>query len=457
MAAYSTINPATGETLAEYPVVEDDAVAEIIDASAAAYAALRATSLTERTDVLRRAADLHLERLDELAGLLTLEMGKPITQAEGEVKLVASIYRYYADNAAKFLADEELEIAGGGTAFVRTEPIGPLLGVMPWNYPYYQAARFIAPNLALGNTIIVKHARNCPQSALAIERVLRDAGLPEGAYINAFLDTRHVADVIADPRVQGVSLTGSERAGSAVGEVAGRHMKRFVLELGGSDPFIVLDDADIDAAVTAGVGNRLTNGGQACTASKRFIVVDSVYDEFSAKFIEAMTAVEPGDPTKRDTTLGPLASAGAAQELDEIVQDAIDKGAQFHGGEGPRVDGAFYRPSVLTDVTPDMRAYEEELFGPTAVVHRVPSPQAALTLANASPFGLGSSIFTADGETARDLAERLDVGMVWINATSKSAPDLPFGGVKRSGVGRELARFGIDEFSNKKLVRSPSA
>ena len=327
---------------------------------------------------------------------------------------------------------------------------------MPWNYPYYQVARFVAPNLALGNTIILKHARNCPQSALAIERVLHDAGLPADAYINAFVDSRQIAGIIADPRVQGVSLTGSEKAGSAVGEVAGRHMKKVVLELGGSDPFIVLEDADVDAAVAAGVRGRIANGGQACTASKRFIVVDAVYDEFSRKFIDAITKIIPDDPTDPDTFLGPLASADAGDELEELVEDAVAKGATLHIAPGARREGAFYPPSVLTGVTPLMRAYEEELFGPTAVVYRVPSPQAAVALANESPFGLSSSVFTQDPLAAAQIARELEVGMVWINSTSRSAPDLPFGGVKRSGVGRELARYGMDEFANKKLIRTPA-
>lgn len=456
MGAYQTINPATGQTVAEFPVVGDADVSDIIARSHREYRSFRDLPLTERTTILARAAQLHRERIDELSALLTLEVGKPITQARGEVELVASIYQYYADHAAAFLADETLDIVGGGDAVVRTEPIGPLLGIMPWNYPYYQVARFAAPNLALGNTIILKHARNCPQSALAIERVLHDAGLPADAYINAFIDSRQVADVIADPRIQGVSLTGSEKAGSAVGEVAGRHMKKAVLELGGSDPFIVLEDADIDAAVAAAVRGRVANGGQACTASKRFIIVDSVYEEFLGKFVDAITRITPADPTDPDTFLGPLASAGGGEELEELVEDAVSKGATLHVAAGARREGAFYPPSVLTEVTPQMRAYEEELFGPTAVVYRVPSPQAAVALANESPFGLSSSIFTQDADAAAQIARNLEVGMVWINSTSRSAPDLPFGGVKRSGIGRELARYGIDEFANKKLVRTPA-
>ncbi len=455
MSAYRTINPATGETVAEFPVLAAADVEGIVARSARAYKTFRVLPLTDRTKVLKRAAELHRERIDELAAILTLEVGKPIAQARGEVELVASIYEYYADNAATFVADEDLAIVGGGEATVRTEPIGPLLGIMPWNYPYYQVARFVAPNLALGNTILLKHARNCPQSALAIERVLHEAGLHRDAYINAFIDSSQVASVIADDRIQGVSLTGSEAAGSAVGEVAGRHMKRVVLELGGSDPFIVLDDADIDAAVAAGVRGRIANAGQACTASKRFIVVETVYEEFTRKFIAAVTAIATGDPTSPDTFLGPLSSSGAVDELEEIVQDAVNLGATLHTADGAARSGAFYPPTVLTEVTPAMRAYSEELFGPVAVVYRVPSPQAAVELANESPFGLASSVFTSDQDEARRIAEALEVGMVWINSTSRSAPDLPFGGVKRSGVGRELAKYGIDEFANKKLIRIP--
>jgi succinate-semialdehyde dehydrogenase/glutarate-semialdehyde dehydrogenase len=456
MGAYQTFNPATGQTVAEFPEISEAELADVLERSSREYRSYRSLPLAERTAMLGRVAQLHRDRIDELSALLTLEMGKPITQARGEVELVAAIYQYYADRAETFLADETLDIVGGGSALVRTEPIGPLLGIMPWNYPYYQVARFVAPNLALGNTILLKHARNCPQSALAIERLLHDAGVPKDAYINVFVSNEQVSEIIADPRVQGVSLTGSERAGSAVGEVAGRHMKKVVLELGGSDPFIVLGDADIDAAVAAGVRGRLANAGQTCTASKRFIVVDAVYEEFARKFIDALTGVVPGDPTDPDTFLGPLASPEAGDGLEELIDDAVAKGATLHVAPGARRDGSYYPPSVLTGVTPQMRAYDEELFGPAAVVYRVPSPQAAVALANESPFGLASTVFTQDPAAAAAIAEQLEVGMVWINSTSRSAPDLPFGGVKRSGVGRELARYGMDEFANKKLVRTPA-
>ncbi len=455
MGAYTTINPATGEAVAEYPIISDQEVDGIIERAHTAYLSWRETPLSQRTAALARAAQLAGERIDDLAKLLTLEMGKPLMQAQGEVMIVASIFQYYAENAEKFLADELLEAVGGGEAVVRTEPIGVILGVMPWNFPYYQVARFAAPNLALGNTIILKHAHNCPQSALAMEQLLHDAGIPKDAYINAFIDNRQVAEIVADPRVQGVSLTGSEKAGSAVGEVAGRHMKRYVLELGGSDPFIVLEDADIDAAVQAAVMGRVLNAGQACTASKRFIVVDSVYEEFAQKFIGAMTQIPTGDPADPSTLVGPLSSADAAKDLGAIVQDAVDRGAQLHSAPQPQSGGAFYAPAVLTGVTPEMRAFSEELFGPVATVYRVPSPQAAVELANSSPFGLGGSIFTKNLDLGRELAASLETGMVWINAVTGSSAELPFGGVKRSGVGRELGKYGMSEFANKKLVRVP--
>jgi succinate-semialdehyde dehydrogenase/glutarate-semialdehyde dehydrogenase len=403
-------------------------------------------------------AELHRERSDELAALLTLEVGKTTAEAKGEVALVASIYDYYADNAERFLREEPLDVKGPGRAVVRTEAIGPLVGIMPWNFPYYQVARFAAPNIVLGNTVILKHSRNCPQSALAIEAVFRDAGMPANVYINAFATSGQIATMIADPRVQGVSLTGSEKAGSAVGEVAGRHLKKYVLELGGSDPFIVLPDADLDKAVAGAVAGRMYNGGQACTASKRFIIVGDIYGEFLRRFTDAMSRITPGDPTDAKTTFGPLSSQSAVEEIDELVQDAVTKGATaVTGGAGPDGPGAYYPATVLTGVTPRMRAYSEEIFGPAAVVFHVDSPEAAIDLANDSPYGLSSSIYTADVDYAQQLADQLETGMVWINSISRSAPDLPFGGVKRSGVGRELAQYGINEFANKKLVRIPKA
>lgn len=456
MRPYATTNPATGEQVREYPPLPDGEVDGVVERAHYAFASWRLVALEERSAILRRTAMIHRERAQELASIVTLETGKPITQALGEVALVASIYDYYAANGAKFLADEVLDIAGGGEAVVRTEPVGALIGIMPWNYPYYQVARFVAPNLVLGNTVILKHARNCPQAALAIEGVLRDAGVPEGVYTNVFATSDQIATMIGDPRVQGVSLTGSEQAGSAVGEVAGRHMKKYVLELGGSDPFIVLGDADLDAAASAAVVGRMSNAGQACTASKRFIIVDEVFDDFVGRFAQAMHRYVAGDPTDPRTQLGPLSSEDTRADLVSLVDDAVSKGARvLVGGKSPGGAGAYYPATILADVTPQMRAYHEELFGPVAVVYRVRDTDATVLLANDSPFGLASSVFSADVDKAKTIGARLETGMVWINSTSRSAPDLPFGGVKRSGVGRELAKFGINEFANKKLVRTP--
>lgn len=456
MTAYKTVNPATGETEKEFPLATKQEVETALAAAQQAFLAWRKAPVEERTKVIARVAELYRERQDELARLIAKEMGKPVVEARGEVKLVASIYDYYASEGPEFLKDEPLEVKGGGDALVRSTPIGPLLGIMPWNYPYYQVARFAAPNLVLGNTILLKHAGSCPQSALAIEKIFNDAGLPKGAYTNLFLDNDQVAEIIADSRVQGVSLTGSERAGAAVAEVAGRNLKKYVLELGGSDPFIVLDSDDLDATVKAAVGGRMGNAGQACTASKRFIVLEDLYEPFVEKFTERMARIKPGDPQQEDTRFGPLSSQSAADGLVEQIQDAVDKGATLRTG-GHKVDGpgAYVEPTVLTDVTPEMRAFSEELFGPAAVIYKVASVEEAIDLANGSPYGLGGSVFSADPAKAQDVADQLDTGMVFINSVAQTQADMPFGGVKRSGVGRELGRFGMDEFVNKKLIRTP--
>jgi len=326
---------------------------------------------------------------------------------------------------------------------------------MPWNYPYYQVARFAAPNLMIGNTIILKHAPQCPESALAMEQIFRDAGLPDDAYINVFATNEQVADMIADPRVCGVSVTGSERAGSAVAAVASKHLKKVVLELGGSDPFIVLDTDDVAGVAQAAAAARMENAGQACNAAKRMIVADGVYDDFLGEFTKAMAAHVTGDPTDPNVNYGPLSSEQAARNLMEQVQDAISKGATVHTG-GRRVNrpGAFIDPTVLSGVTPDMRAFREELFGPVAVVYKVSSADEAVELANSSAYGLGGAVFSTDTELAISVADRLDVGMAWVNQAEGGGPELPFGGTKRSGVGRELGPLGIDEFVNKKLIHT---
>jgi succinate-semialdehyde dehydrogenase/glutarate-semialdehyde dehydrogenase len=454
MTTYTVTNPATGEVVKEYPSATDEQLRAAVEAARQAFESWRRTGLEERSALLRRVADQYAARRDELAALITREMGKPITQAGLEIDIVVSIYRYYADRSPALLEDEELEVVAGGTAVVRKEPVGPLLGIMPWNFPHYQVARFAAPNLMVGNTIVLKHAPSTPESALAMEQIFREAGAPVGAYVNVFASNEQVADIIADPRIQGVSLTGSERAGAAVAEIAGRNLKKVVLELGGSDPFLLLDTSDVQESVQRAVMGRMVNGGQACNAAKRFIVMDDLYDEFLGALTAAMAAVQPGDPTNPQTFLGPLSSRSAADQLAAQVDAAVASGATVRTG-GSRVEGpgAYYPPTVLTDVTPDMDAFHEELFGPVAVVHRVSSEDEAIALANSTPFGLGASVHTDDPERALRVADRLDAGMVYVNESGGTAAELPFGGIKRSGFGRELGKYGLEEFVNKKLIR----
>jgi succinate-semialdehyde dehydrogenase/glutarate-semialdehyde dehydrogenase len=453
VSKYATVDPTTGAVVREFDTMPDAEVEVAVEAAHQAYLSWRRTDVAERTAVLQRIADAHREHADELALLMTTEMGKPVAQAKGEVMLAASIYEYYATTAPQFLEEEQLDIAGKGSAVVRTEPIGALVGIMPWNFPYYQVARFVAPNLLLGNTILLKHAGNCPQQALRIADMVTGAGAPEGVYRNVFATNEHIAQMIAHPLVQGVSLTGSERAGQAVGSVAGAHMKKAVLELGGSDPFIVLADADILTTAREAATGRFANAGQACTSSKRIIVEEAVWDEFLTAFLAQSERWTLGDPTMSETRLGPMASLAGREDLVAQVDDAVAKGASVHLGGAPADGpGAFYPATVLSGLDPTMRAYREELFGPVAVLYRVGSAAEAVAVANDSPFGLGAAVFGGDVAQAQEVADQLDVGMVGINTTIKSSPELPFGGVKNSGVGRELGRFGLEEFANKKLV-----
>ncbi|QDY66562.1 NAD-dependent succinate-semialdehyde dehydrogenase [Glutamicibacter halophytocola] len=454
MSMYAVTNPATGEIEAEFATASDEQIQQALSSTDQAYQAWSVSALEDRVALLNRVADIYEAHADELAAIITREMGKPIKQSLGEISIVVAIYRYYAKNGPKFLEDEELEIASGGRALVRKESVGVLLGIMPWNFPYYQVARFAAPNLMNGNTILLKHAPQCPESALAMEQIFQEAGAPQGAYVNIFATNDQVADIIADRRVQGVSLTGSERAGSAVAEIAGRHLKKVVLELGGSDPFLVFADADIARTAKLGMRARFGNTGQACNAAKRFIVDSSVYEEFSAALVDQVAGMKVGDPTQGENFLGPLSSAAARDGLAAQVQDAIDKGATVLAGgkqvEGP---GAFYEPTILAGVTEQMRAFSEELFGPVAVLYKVHGENEAVELANNTDYGLGASIHTQDLERAERIAARLSSGMVAINEPSASSPELPFGGVKRSGIGRELGKYGMDEFINRKLVK----
>ena len=451
MTDYAVINPATGETLATYPTITDEALETVLEKADAAYRTWRDTPVAERAALIRRAAELHRERRDELAAIIVREMGKPLAAAEAEVDFAADITEFYADNAERITGDQPIEILGEGTAVIRRAPIGVLLGIMPWNFPYYQVARFAAPNLVIGNTILLKHAPQCPESAAAIEKIYRDAGLPEGAYTNIYATNDQSATVIADRRVQGVSVTGSERAGAAVAEVAGRNLKKVALELGRSDPFILLSTDDLDAAVQAAVDARLDNTGQSCNAAKRFIVVDGLYDEFVEKFTATMAAAKVGDPFAEDTVLGPLSSVTAAERLAEQVDKAVAQGATLATG-GIR-DGAFYPGTVLTDVTPEMDAYREEFFGPVGVVYKAADEDEAVKIANDTSFGLGSYVFTTDEEQAARVADKIDAGMVYVNVVLADSPELPFGGVKRSGTSREMGLLAADEFVNKKLIR----
>jgi succinate-semialdehyde dehydrogenase/glutarate-semialdehyde dehydrogenase len=453
---YATVNPYTGETEEEFPFLDTAEVEGVVERAHAAFQDWRRRPVDQRAAVVARAAELMDERRDELAGLITREMGKRRDEAVGELKLCSMILKYYAEKGPGFLEPKPIDVmTGRGDAVVETEPVGVLLAIEPWNYPFYQVVRVAAPNLVLGNTIVLKHAENVPQCALAIERLFADAGAPDGVFTNVFLRIPDVEQVVAHRHVQGVTLTGSERAGASVAEIAGRHLKKSVLELGGSDPFIVLDAEDLGATVKAATMGRMQNTGQACTAAKRLIVTEDLYDDFVAGLQRAFATFSPGDPADPSTTLAPLSSERAAQDLHAQIQDAIDKGATvIAGGKRPDLPGAFVEATILADVTPEMRAYKEELFGPAAVVYKVRDEDEAIELANDSDFGLGAAVFSSDLDRARSVADRLEAGMVWINQATASSPELPFGGIKRSGYGRELSELGMFEFANRRLVRT---
>ncbi|MEU5523822.1 NAD-dependent succinate-semialdehyde dehydrogenase [Streptomyces sp. NPDC047860] len=441
---YAVTDPATNTVVATYPTASDAEVDAAVTAAHSATAWGRSSSVAERSAALRRLGDLHAEHRAELAAGIVQEMGKPLPEAEGEVDFCVDIYHYYADHAEAFLADEPLAVTSGpGSAFVRRGPLGALLGIMPWNFPAYQVARFAAPNLAVGNTIVLKHAPQCPMTAALLERLFAAAGFPPGAYVNIYATNEQIADVIADPRIQGVSLTGSERAGAAVAEIAGRNLKKVVLELGGSDPFIVLSTDDLDAVVEAAVAARLDNTGQACNAAKRFVVAAELHDAFVERFTARLLAAQSG---------APLSSVAAAQVLGRQVDAAVAEGATLHS-EGER-DGAYFPAGVLTGLTTEHVTARQELFGPVAMVFRAVDEEDAVRIANDTPYGLGSYLFTTDPAQAERVADRIEAGMVFINGVGAEGAELPFGGIKRSGFGRELGRLGIDEFVNKKLIRT---
>ena len=452
--AYQSINPYDGQTLQSFDTLSGAQLDSKVAAAAAGFEAWRHAGYTERARVLTRAATLLHESADAYARPMTLEMGKLYAQALGEVTVSADILRYYADHGETFLATHVLNPATG-QAQVENSPMGLIFGVQPWNFPYYQLARFAAPNLMAGNVVLVKHSASVPQCAIAFEQLWRDAGAPAGVYTNLRITHEQALQLIDDPRVQGVALTGSVEAGRSVAARAGQNLKKSTMELGGSDAFIVLEDADLEKTVAWAVWAKMNNNGQCCVAAKRFIVVEPLADRFLSMFQHALAALQPGDPMDATTTLAPMASEEALLKLLAQVQQAVAAGATLlMGGERINRPGAFMQPTVLANIARRNPAYLEEFFGPVALFFRVRNEDEAVALANDSPFGLGGSVFTQDVARGQRLASRIDTGMVFINHPTWTAADLPFGGVKQSGYGRELSSLGIQEFVNKKLVRT---
>ncbi len=449
---FATTNPATGKTEEVFPEHTPAEVDALLDRAVAAFAAYRTTSYTERARHLVTAAELLEGEVPDLARVLTTEMGKTFASAKAEVSKCAVGLRWFAEHGEALLADEPIATAAS-SSYVHYQPIGPVLAIMPWNFPLWQVIRFAAPALMVGNVGLLKHAPNVPQTALALEDLFRRAGLPEGVFTNLFVDTENVAQVITDPRVAAVTVTGSERAGTAVAEAAGHALKKSVLELGGSDPFIVLASADLDACVRTAVTARVQNNGQSCIAAKRFIVVDEVYDEFLARFTAAMDALVVGDPFDPATAVGPIVTEVQRDRLVAQVEEAVRQGATAHAGAAvPDGDGWYFAPTVLSGITMDMAVAQEEVFGPVAMVLRAPDLEAALDAANATTFGLGSSVWTRDRVEIARCIEGIEAGQVFVNAMVVSMPEMPFGGIKRSGFGRELSELGIKEFTNAKTV-----
>ena len=446
-------NPATNKVMKTFEEMSDSQIDQSVAKAAATFDSWKKTTYDSRAEILHKVAGLLRKKKKHLAELITLEMGKLLEQAEGEIKLSAEIFDYYANNAEEFLSDKILNPVHG-TALIRHSPIGVLLGVQPWNFPFYQVARFAAPNIMVGNTILIKHASIVPQCAMAIEELFLEAGAPIGLYTNLLISGKKATELVSDQRIKGVSLTGGEAAGASIAIEAGKYLKKSVLELGGSDAFIVLDDADIDEAVEWAVVGRINNNGECCIASKRFIAVDSIADEFFEKFKNKLAALVIGDPMQPGTELGPLSSEEAADKIVDQIKRAVDGGAEILLG-GKRLDqiGAFMEPTVITNMLPDNPVYHEEFFGPVAVFFKVKNEQEAIDLANDSPFGLGGSVFTKDIERGKRVANLIDTGMVFINHPTWTQADLPFGGTKGSGYGRELSELGITEFVNKKLIR----
>ena len=451
--AYQSINPFNGKLLQSFDELSAPQLETALATAASCFKLWRHKRYAERAVILTKAAAIMRANVDEFARPVTLEMGKRIDEARAEVLLSANIIEYYANNAEKFLAPQTLT-PSTGEAVVESTPFGVLFGVQPWNFPYYQLARFVAPNLMAGNVAMVKHEGCVPQCALAFEKLWPDAGAPDGLYTNLFISHDQVKQVIDDPRVKGVALTGSVAAGKIVAAQAGANLKKSTMELGGSDAFIVLEDADLDKTVQWAVWGKMNNMGQCCVAAKRFIIVESLADRFLEKFQSALAALQAGDPMDEATTLAPLSTEGALQQLLGQVEQAVSKGATLVMG-GQRIDrlGAFMQPTILTHITPENPAFREEFFGPVALLFTVKNEDEAIALANDSEFGLGGAVFTQDVARGKRVASRIDTGMVFINHPTWTTADLPFGGIQNSGYGRELSSMGIQEFVNKKLVR----
>jgi len=455
MPHIATTNPATGQVLKTYEAMSTEQIDEAIERTDLAYQQLRGTTVDKRARWMRAAADLLDAERDEIARIMTTEMGKTYVAAQAEVTKCATAARFYADKAPAFLADEPADSSAvkATRAFIRYQPIGVVLAVMPWNFPLWQVMRFAAPALMAGNTGLLKHASNVPQTALLLEDVFRRAGFPEGAFTTLLVGSEAVERILADPRVRAATLTGSEAAGRSIAQIAGRELKKTVLELGGSDPFVVMPSADVDRAAEVATTARCQNNGQSCIAAKRFIVHTDVFDAFAEKFAANMAALRVGDPMEADTDVGPLASERGRDEVHAQVRDAADNGATILcGGELPAGDGWFYPPTVVTDLTPQMRMWSEEVFGPAAGLYRVSSYEEAIEVANGTSFGLGSNAWTRDKAEQERFATDLDAGNVFINGMTTSYPELPFGGVKNSGYGRELSALGMREFCNTKTV-----
>ncbi|MGV0634655.1 NADP-dependent succinic semialdehyde dehydrogenase [Mycolicibacillus trivialis] len=451
----ATTNPATGEVVKTFNPATDEEIEAAVTRAYARFGDYRHTGFAQRAEWMHATADLLEAEADEVAAMMTLEMGKTLASAKAEALKSAKGFRFYADNAEALLADvpADAEAVGAARAFTRHLPLGVVLAVMPWNFPLWQAVRFAAPALMAGNVGLLKHASNVPQTALYLADVLSRGGFPDGCFQTLLIGSGKVEGVLRDPRVAAATLTGSEPAGRAVAAVAGDEIKPTVLELGGSDPFIVMPSADLDAAARTAVTARVQNNGQSCIAAKRFIVHTDVYDEFAAKFVAGMEALTVGDPTDPDTDVGPLATESGRDEVAQQVEDAVSAGATIACG-GTRPDGAgwYYPPTVVTGITPEMALYTEEVFGPVAGLYRVDGIEEALQVANATPFGLGSNAWTADEDEQQQFIDGIEAGQVFINGMTVSYPELPFGGIKRSGYGRELAGNGILAFCNTKTV-----